>query len=230
MKKSDQEEQIIRSWHLNAGAWNRAIQNSEIESRVRVTDQALLNTLESLPITSALDLGCGEGWLSNHLQKKGIRTLGIDAVPELIAIAKEKGRAEFKEASYQNYSRYALREKFDVAICNFSLLGRLPVEELLGNLHNLIKTGGFLVIQTVHPESVENCTDGEGWRPGSWDGFNEQFTDPPPWYFRSIANWRSLFAKHKLKLISLLAPQHPETRQPASIIFVVRLEAHQDLA
>ncbi len=219
-----EEKQIIESWHSNASAWDQAIKNGEIESRVLVTNQAILETVQGLTIDSAIDIGCGEGWLSNRLQLDGIEMLGIDVVPQLIARAAIESGASFKVAHYERFSRQPLDKKFDAALCNFSLLGKTPVEELMQNLHNLIKIGGYLIIQTLHPLSEHTAERKDGWLPGNWNGFNHTFKTPAPWYFRTLESWIDLFANSGLKLIRQYQPTHPVTGEPASIILVGQLK------
>lgn len=85
----------------------------------------------------------------------------------------------------------------------------------------LLQNGGHLFVQTLHPHMA--CGDApytDGWRPGSWAGFGPEFSDPAPWYFRTVASWMKLFVDSGLALIELLEPLHPETNKPASIVFV----------
>ena len=43
--KDPQELDILRSWHLNAAAWSRAIRSAAILSRERVTNAAILGAV-----------------------------------------------------------------------------------------------------------------------------------------------------------------------------------------
>jgi hypothetical protein len=63
----------------------------------------------------------------------------------------------------------------------------------------------------------------DGWREGSWAGFSTDFTDPPPWYFRTLASWVSLFLDSGLRITSLREPVHPETGKPVSLILMGQL-------
>jgi hypothetical protein len=62
----------------------------------------------------------------------------------------------------------------------------------------------------------------DGWRQGSWSGFSSDFTDPAPWYFRTVAGWIRLLGECNWRLLEVREPLHPATRQPVSIIFVAQ--------
>jgi hypothetical protein len=61
---------------------------------------------------------------------------------------------------------------------------------------------------------------GDGWREGSWAGFNDGFTDPPPWYFRTLGSWVKLYADHGVRLDEVREPVHPATGKPVSLILI----------
>ncbi len=230
------DEKIIDSWHKNASPWITAIQERQIESRKRVTDSAITDVLVSLAGHSVLDLGCGEGWLCRKLASLGLVTLGIDAVPELLASAKQAsatlssakpssvvqgGKVEFRHIDYQSLSAKVVEEKFDIAVSNFSLLGKESVERLFNVVPDMLKDGGYFVVQTLHP--VISCGKDpykDGWRGGSWDGFSREFVDPAPWYFRTLESWCDLFYQHQLQLVSIKEPIYPNTGSIASLILV----------
>jgi hypothetical protein len=128
--------------------------------------------------------------------------------------------------SYEDIAGGRLDLQADVAICNFSLLGEDSVAGLFRAAPTYLKPGGTLVVQTMHP--VVACGDApyaDGWREGSWAGFNDGFTDPPPWYFRTLASWVRLFGDHGLQLRELREPLHPKTGKPASLILMGTLAA-----
>ena len=76
------------------------------------------------------------------------------------------------------------------------------------------------VIQTLHPVATAALPYRDGWRSGSWAGFSTKFTDPPPWYFRTIESWVALLTVSGLGRIEIREPLHPVTQMPASIIFI----------
>jgi hypothetical protein len=128
--------------------------------------------------------------------------------------------------SYEEIARGGLNLAVDVAVCNFSLIGDESVAGLFRAAPTYLKPGGTLVVQTMHP--LMACGDApyaDGWREGSWAGFNAGFTDPPPWYFRTLSSWIRLFGDNGLRLRELREPLHPDTGKPASLILMGSLSA-----
>jgi 2-polyprenyl-3-methyl-5-hydroxy-6-metoxy-1,4-benzoquinol methylase len=213
------DKKIVDSWHKNTAPWVSAVREGEIESRLLVTNRAIVDVVRSLGPATGIDIGCGEGWLVRALD--GIAMIGVDVVPGLVDAARQAGGGEFRTMSYEEIAQGQLNLALDVAICNFSLLGQESVEGVFRAAPSFLRPGGALVVQTMHP--VVACGDApyrDGWREGSWAGFNDGFTDPPPWYFRTLASWVALFSDNGLTLGELREPMHPATGKPASLILM----------
>ena len=216
------DEKIVDSWHTNATPWTSAVRDQRIESRRLVTDRAVVDAVMSRKPGSVLDLGCGEGWLVRALSTQGVqRVIGVDVVPALVDQARAAGGGEFRVASYEAIAHGELQMTVDVAVANFALIGKEAVDALIRSTPNLLRPGGALVIQTLHP--VIACGDlpyKDGWRTGSWAGFSDDFTDPAPWYFRTLESWVHLIASSGLMLVEMREPIHPTTNKPASVVFI----------
>lgn len=221
----DHEQQILDCWHQNAEPWVDAIGNQEIASRVLATNLAIENAILATQPASVIDVGCGEGWLVRRLLERGTAARGLDVVPALIDAAKRQG-GEFAVASYEDIARGVVDWRADTVSCNFALIGKESTERLLQGVAGLLKPGGHFIVQTLHP--VEACGSlpyQDGWRQGSWDGFNQRFVNAAPWYFRTLESWRALFAACGLQLRSEHWPIHPRTGRPASVLFVATVAA-----
>lgn len=215
------DAKIVDSWRKNAAPWTAAIRDEQIESRKLITNSAIIEAVLSRAPRTALDIGCGEGWLAHRLADQGVAVLGTDVVPELIAQAQESGKGRFQVVSYEEMAQGKITEKFDVAVCNFALLGKESVDSLFRVVPALLSKGGAFIVQTIHP--VVGCGDlpyVDGWRQGSWAGFSSDFTDPAPWYFRTVETWVKLFTSNGLAIREIREPVHPTTQKAASIIFV----------
>lgn len=219
----DAEAHILTTWHQNATAWTRAVRDRQIESRRLVTDRAVVETVVAYQPQSVLDLGYGEGWLTRTIAAEGIQTLGVDAVPDLIARAQTTGGADYRVSSYEAVSEGSLADQspFDLIVCNFSLFGQQSVEDLLRYLPQLLTPAGRLVIQTLHPGAGNvDQPYRDGWRTGSWQGFSADFVNPAPWYFRTLSGWVRLLVSSGFAIEDVLEPVHPQTQQPTSLILV----------
>ncbi|MCC2958518.1 class I SAM-dependent methyltransferase [Massilia sp. IC2-477] len=215
---------IIDAWSRNTDPWTAAVRGGEIESRVLVTNSAIVEAVRARAPRLGVDLGCGEGWLVRALPE--VAMVGVDAIAGLVEQARSAGGGEFRQLSYEQIAAGELQLAADVAVCNFSLIGDEATRGLLRAAPSYLRPGGHLIVQTVHP--VVACGDApyvDGWREGSWAGFSSAFADAAPWYFRTVSSWIALFVEHGLQVVEMREPLHPATRKPASLILTGRLAA-----
>lgn len=208
---------ILESWSRNAKPWTAAVRGGEIETRKLVTDAAIVAAVRARAPRTGLDLGCGEGWLVRALPE--VAMVGVDAIAGLADGARAAGGGEFLTMSYEEIGAGKLALAVDVAVANFSLIGKEAVDGLFAAAPSYLRAGGTLLVQTVHP--VMACGEApyiDGWRAGSWAGFSDDFQDAPPWYFRTMSSWIALFADHGLRLAEMREPLHPRTGKPVSLI------------
>ena len=216
------DARVVAYWHRIAPEWTHSIRTGGIPSRTLATNRAIVDAVLERSPASILDVGCGEGWLCREIARHGILVTGIDAVPELIRQAQAAGAGDYRVMTYDDLSTHNPDLGADVVVFNFSLLGKESVEELIHRASALMEQGGALIIQTLHP--VLACGDEayvDGWRRSPWTGISADMTDPSPWYFRTLGTWIQLFGDSSLRLVDLREPLHPETGQPASVIFIL---------
>jgi hypothetical protein len=149
-------------------------------------------------------------------------------VPELIAQAGALPRAAASDSvsfHLQDYASIANRQwragPFDAAVCNFSLLGRESVDSLIAALPHYLADPGYLIIQTLHP--VVACGAQlyqDGWRDGSWQGFSSDFSNPAPWYFRTLETWTALLQRCGFDILECREPKAAGAVTPASVIWI----------
>lgn len=219
------DARVLAAWRANADPWTRAVRAQAIESRRLVTDRAVIDAAVRLRPRTALDLGCGEGWLTRALCDRGIDACGADAVSALVEAARradpDAPAQRYACLSYEALAAAAPGARFDLVVCNFSLLGGAAVDALLAALPARLNDGGHLLIQTLHPPTA--CGDApyrDGWRDGSWAGCEGDFGEPAPWYFRTLGGWVALLQRSGLALRALEEPVHPRTQRPASLILL----------
>lgn len=210
---------IVDSWSKNTGPWTAAVRSGEIESRTLATNQAIVDAVRSRSPRTGLDIGCGEGWLVRALGE--VEMIGVDVVAGLIDQARQAGGGDFRVLSYEALGAGQLHAAVDVAVCNFSLIGKESVDGVFRAAASLLNPDGAFIVQTLHP--LVACGDApyrDGWREGSWAGFSADFTDAPPWYFRTLESWVKLFSDNGMRLLEMREPVHPGTGKPLSIILI----------
>jgi 2-polyprenyl-3-methyl-5-hydroxy-6-metoxy-1,4-benzoquinol methylase len=219
---SQQSELIQSSWEANAAAWTQVVRSKGIESRRVATDIAIVKLIQQYGAKRLLEVGCGEGWLARQLSGQGMEIVGFDGSQELIAHARELREGEFFELSY--YQAIAnpqlLRGLYDAIVCNFSLLEE-KITPLLQVLQNQLSDCGHLFIQTVHPfTAISHQPYVDGWRLELFKSFDTAFSEPMPWYFRTVSSWLNVFKESGLTVVETIEPVHPDTKQPLSLILV----------
>jgi 2-polyprenyl-6-hydroxyphenyl methylase/3-demethylubiquinone-9 3-methyltransferase len=100
-----------------------------------------------------LDVGCGGGFTSEFLAKRGAIVSGIDLSKSLIETAKKhaeenglsidyrQGRAENLE--YEN-------ESFDVVICVDAVEHVSDLKKVISEIHRVLKKGGLFLFDTIN--------------------------------------------------------------------------------
>lgn len=117
------------------------------------------------------DLGCGNGYISRNLSKKGAKVFASDVSEELIKIAKEK--SENLDISYSvrdglDFSDFD-DNQFDVVVMNMVIHYIEDLDTLFKEISRVLKPNGILAFSTNHffrpgepySEWVEGEVDGK---------------------------------------------------------------------
>ena len=213
------EKSILDRWSSNAKEWTRAVRDRQIPSRTAIADRVILELAGSGQERAALDLGCGEGWLTRALTGQGWRMTGVDGSGPLVDIARASSNETFLHLDYDRARTELSPCSFSLVIANFSLLGEVSVEAAFRATHSVLERQGRFVVQTVHP-LVVGPPYSSGWRIEDWSGFESLRCEPSPWYFRTFADWYQLFALYGFKVSEILEPTIVSQALPTSLIFV----------
>jgi len=99
------------------------------------------------PGQSVLDLGCGTGEDALRLMQAGLRVRAIDASPEMVRIARDRG-VDAQTLSIEKCG--LLDDTFDAVLSNFGPLNCVEdLDALCVPLARLIRPGGYLMICTM---------------------------------------------------------------------------------
>jgi trans-aconitate methyltransferase len=101
----------------------------------------LLAQLAAQPGERILDLGCGDGTLTEQIVAAGATAVGIDASPEMVAGAAERGL----DARLIDATRLPFHAEFDAVFTNAVLHWIADAEAVLGGVFRALKPGGRFV-------------------------------------------------------------------------------------
>lgn len=219
----DRDERQQSSWDANASAWTRALRGGTMEVRERLTNAAVLAAVGRSGPATVLDVGCGEGWLVHALAAQGRAAVGVDVSEELLRAARE-GPGRFEHGSYLDLMERDgwLAGPFDVAVCNFSILGRDATPLFVALRARLAAPGGRLVVQTLHPFSVAG--DGpyrDGWREERFEALGSGF-EPMPWFSRTLASWSARMREAGFAWERVEEPTLAGADRPSSLVITAR--------
>ena len=101
-----------------------------------------------------LDAGCGEGYLSRLLAKRGALITGVEPAPGLYALCADHERREPLGIEYINRDLVELAlppGQFDLVIANMMLMDMPDYQAAIHMLAAMARPEGYLIITLLHP-------------------------------------------------------------------------------
>ncbi len=138
------------------------------------------------------DLGCGNGYISRNLAKKGAKMFASDISSELIKTA--KGKSEGLGITYQvrdgiDFGEFK-KNKFDFVVLNMVIHYIEDLDKLFRGVSKVLKKGGILVFSTSHFFRPDHPYS--DWIKGDIDGKEKLFikvTNYLESYFVKVKSW-----------------------------------------
>lgn len=167
------------------------LQYNNVADFVAKLGEPLIDLLEPKSTDRILDLGCGDGSLSEKLMPLCSQLIGIDASEQMIAAAKVKGLTAFvKDAHNLNY-----KLEFDAVFSNAALHWMTQPQKVIKNIHQALKPkgvfvaefGGFGNSNTIVKALVEELN-------------NEKIAFQNPWYFPTAQAYGTLLSTNGFEI------------------------------
>ncbi len=103
----------------------------------------VLELLAPGPGEHILDLGCGDGVLTERIAAAGATVVAVDAAPDMVAAAQARGL----DARVMAGQHLAFDSEFDAVFSNAALHWMRPPEAVLAGIHRALKPGGRVVAE-----------------------------------------------------------------------------------
>ncbi|MEM9224474.1 MAG: class I SAM-dependent methyltransferase [Pseudomonadota bacterium] len=146
-------------WDASADAWVRELGADGDFARVSVLDRPMLARIDAAPRSIALDVGCGEGRFCRKIAQRGIRAVGVDAAPPMIAAALRRD----PDGEYLVADAAALPFKaasFDVVVAYLSLLDVDDAASAIAEMARVLTPGGMLLVANLNGFVTANPHNG----------------------------------------------------------------------
>lgn len=114
----------------------------------------LFRLLGNLPGRKILDAGCGQGYLSRLIAKRGARVTGLEPTGAMLDYAIEREGREnlginFVRADLSDVPQ--LTEKFETVVSNMVLMDIPDYDRAMANCFDLLEPGGHFIFSLSHP-------------------------------------------------------------------------------
>lgn len=102
--------------------------------------------------TRLLDVGCGSGYFSREMAKRGARVTGVDISPRMLEHAREAGGdIEYRELDARRLGETFGPACFDVVTSCLALQDMPDIERVLSTIARVLRPGGRLIASIEHP-------------------------------------------------------------------------------
>ncbi|WP_051162667.1 class I SAM-dependent methyltransferase [Nocardia brevicatena] len=226
------DSQIFDGYRRNARFWIRIIRERRDKYQVELTDPALLDMIGSCAGRRVLDAGCGEGYLTRELLRRGAAQIhAVDTCRELVDAAERHPEAGGGRATYHHADVADLPvpdASVDLVVANRLPHGVAAPERRFREFSRVLTDSGRLVILGMHPCFYASRTDrARGVGPSADSYFRvrtveQHFTvdglvsPAPSWQqFHSLEAYITMITDAGFTVSALREP-HPTERQRSS--------------
>jgi trans-aconitate methyltransferase len=172
--------------------------------------EPLLELLDAKSGERILDLGCGDGALTEKIAAAGCAVIGADSSLAQARAAKARGL----NVLVMNGERFSFRRSFDAVFSNAALHWMKQAENVVAAVAHCLKPGGRFVGEFGGKGNVEKI------RAALHEALRRRSIDPwtfDPWYYAAPDDYARLLAAHGFVLSTIELIPRP-TRLPGDIL------------
>jgi SAM-dependent methyltransferase len=149
------DEEVARYWDANAPLWAAEVRRGADVAREWLNNPAFLAFIGDLREREVLDAGCGEGYNTRILARRGARMTGIDISERMIELAREAEHREplgirYARASYADLAPFA-DASFDAVVSFMALMDGPRFDLAMREAFRVLRPAGTLAFSITHP-------------------------------------------------------------------------------
>src|SRR3989344_612285 len=142
-------------WDRAAAFWDAEAGEKGIWHQEHDIDPVMLKVLGSVRNKRILEIGCGNGYFSRMLARRGAKVTGMDLSSKLIDFALMREKEKPLGIRYLVRDAAHLRDlktkSFDIAIGNMCLMDIADAKAAIREASRVLKAGGRFVFSIIHP-------------------------------------------------------------------------------
>lgn len=158
------EKEVTRYWDENADSWSEQVRKGRDVCRDLINNPTFFRLTGDVIGKAVLDAGCGDGYNTRILARKGARVVGVDISPRMIELAREAEEKEplgirYEVASFTDLSIFD-DASFDMVASFMAVMDGPDYQGALREFRRVLRRKGKLVFSITHPCFM---TRGFGW-------------------------------------------------------------------
>ena len=167
MSEQNRRHETSRSWDAVANWYAGWVGTDGSDHHRRLAIPTVLGLLDPKAGERILDIGCGPGVLTPHIDSAGARYTGVDKSRKLLAFANRHhghhGRFLHGDATRLHQIPELRNTAFDAVVFMLSIQDIAPLEDAFSESINLLRHGGRIVLLMTHPCFRVPRQSGWGW-------------------------------------------------------------------
>ncbi len=153
------DRDVARAWDENADSWAEQVRKGWDVYREVYNNPAFLDfigeSIGDLAGISVLDAGCGEGYNTRILARRGARMTGADISARMIELCRQEEQSDplgirYEVSSFTDLSVFA-DASFDAAVSFMALMDGPDFSGAMRAIGRVLRPGGTLAFNITHP-------------------------------------------------------------------------------
>ena len=221
MHKKDKFYDTRAFWNRVADDWEIQVGDDGDSNRMMNSDPVLWKFVGNVAGLDILDAGCGTGYLTRKLQKRGANVIGIDFAENMIEIARYNApKLDFRVDSCSELKTID-DNSIDLLVANYVLMDTPDLTGTMKAFSRVLRTNGYAVVIFSHPcfpqgratSSANTDSVQYHWESSYFE--QRKFVDPPwahfksdfIWFHRPLSDYWKAFKANGFDVIELEEPR-----------------------